>query len=151
MITKLSVVHARILQPKEFSLAEKMQKPTAKLGEVIDKIIKYRKSGDTIYNSIKKACEEVDYYSETWEKKIPDIIKKGFSYYMKAKDLDENTFTLDDKNYEIATSAIASLESNKAIMSKLHPVDIFGSPIKSYNEDAIFLDFAVIYKSRVAI
>ena len=73
MITKLSVVHARILQPKEFSLAEKMQKPTAKLGEVIDKIIKYRKSGDTIYNSIKKACEEVDYYSETWEKKIPDI------------------------------------------------------------------------------
>ena len=146
-----TVVHARMLEKETFSLAEKMQKPTAKLGEVIDKIIKYRKSGDTIYNSIKKACEEVDYYSETWEKKIPDIIKKGFSYYMKAKDLDENTFTLDDKNYEIATSAIASLEANKAIMSKLHPVDIFGSPIKSYNEDAIFLDFAVIYKSRVAI
>ena len=146
-----TVVHARMLEKETFSLAEKMQKPTAKLGDVIDKIIKYRKSGETIYESIKKACKDVDYYAETWEKKIPDIIKKGFSYYMKAKDLDENTFTLDDKNYEIATSAIASLEANKTIMNKLNPTDIFGSPIKSYNEDAIFLDFAVIYKSRVAI
>ena len=146
-----SCVHQRVLQPNEFNLAEKMQKPTAKLGMVIDKIIKYRKDGEAIYESIKKACKDVDYYSETWEKKIPEIIKKGFAYYMKAKDLDENTFTLDDKNYEIATSAIASLEANKAIMSKLHPVDIFGSPIKSYNEDALFLDFAVIYKNRVAI
>lgn len=146
-----TVVHARMLEKETFSLAEKMQKPTAKLGEVIDKIIKYRKSGEAIYDSIKKACEEVDYYTETWEKKIPDIIKKGFAYYMKAKDLDENTFTLDDKNYEIATSAIASLEANKTIMNKLNPTDIFGSPIKSYNEDAIFLDFAVIYKSRVTI
>lgn len=70
---------------------------------------------------------------------------------MKAKDLDEGTITLDDKNYEVVTSCIASLESNKAIMNKLHPVDIFGSPIKSYNEDALFLDFAIIYKNRVAI
>jgi len=146
-----TVVHARMLEKETFSLAEKMQKPTAKLGEVVDKIIKYRKSGEAIYDSIKKACEEVDYYAESWEKKIPDIIKKGFAYYMKAKDLDENTFTLDDKNYEIATSAIASLEANKTIMNKLNPTDIFGSPIKSYNEDALFLDFAVIYKSRVAI
>lgn len=146
-----TVVHAKMLEKETFSLAEKMQKPTSKLGEVIDKIIKYRKSGEAIYDSIKKACEEVDYYAESWEKKIPDIIKKGFAYYMKAKDLDENTFTLDDKNYEVVTSAIASLEANKTIMNKLNPTDIFGSPIKSYNEDALFLDFAVIYKSRVAI
>lgn len=146
-----SCVHQRVLQPDEFSLAEKMQKPTAKLGQVIDKIIKYRKDGEAIYESIKKACKDVDYYSETWEKKIPEIIKKGFAYYMKAKDLDEGTITLDDKNYEVVTSCIASLESNKAIMNKLHPVDIFGVPIKSYNEDALFLDFAIIYKSKVAI
>lgn len=146
-----SVVHGIILQPEEFSLADKMQKPTAKLGDVVDKIIKYRKDGEAIYEAIKKACADVDYYANSWEKKIPEIIKKGFAYYMKAKDLDENTFTLDDKNYEIATSAIASLESNKAVMNKLHPVDIFGSPIASYNEDALFLDFAVLYKNRAAI
>lgn len=146
-----TVIHARMLEKETFNLADKMQKPTAKLGMVIDKVIKYRKDGEAIYESIKKACKDVDYYAETWEKKIPEIIKKGFAYYMKAKDLEENTFTLDDKNYEVVTSAITSLESNRAIMNKLHPVDIFGSSIPSYNEDALFLDFAVIYKNRVAI
>lgn len=146
-----TVVHACMLEKETFSLADKMQKPTAKLGEVVDKIIKYRKDGEAIYEAIKKACKDVGYYTESWEKKIPEIIKKGFAYYMKAKDLDENTFTLDDRNYEIATSAIASLEANKAVMNKLHPVDIFGSPIASYNEDALFLDFAVLYKNKATV
>lgn len=146
-----SCVHQRVLQPEEFSLAEKMNKPTAKLGQVVDKIIQYRKDGESIYESIKKACAEVGYYANTWESKIPEIIKKGFAYYMRAKDLEAGVITLDDKSYDVVTSCIASLENNKAIMNKLHPYNIFGDPIASYNEDALFLDFAIIYKSRATI
>ena len=38
-----SAVHSQILQPEEFTISSKCNKPTAKLGQVADGIIKYRK------------------------------------------------------------------------------------------------------------
>ena len=33
-------------------------------------------------------------------------------------------------------------------MSKLHPTDVFGDQIPSFNEDALFMDYLVVYKGR---
>ena len=78
-----SAVHECLLQPEEFELAPKMNKPTAKLGAVIDQIIINREKGLSIYDSIHKACEKVGYYVNSIDKKIPFIIEKGFEYYLK--------------------------------------------------------------------
>lgn len=76
-----SVVHCRVLQPNDFELMPKCNKPTAKLGKVIDVIKKYRNRGESIYDSIVKACNEVDYYRTSIDRHVSDIIKKGFEYY----------------------------------------------------------------------
>ena len=55
-------VHSGVLTPNEFILGPDLNKPTAKLGLVIDKIIKYRDKGYKIIDSINMACHEVDYY-----------------------------------------------------------------------------------------
>ena len=57
-----TAVHQLILQPEEFILSEYPFKPSAKLGLFIDNIIKYRKQGYTIRESITKSCIDIDYY-----------------------------------------------------------------------------------------
>lgn len=74
-------VHCAILEPEDFEIAPALGRPTAKLGDVIDAIKKYRKKGFSIYNSITKACTECDYYVNSIDSKISMIIQKGFAYY----------------------------------------------------------------------
>lgn len=82
--TSLSIgssVHECLLQPEEFELGPKLNKPTAKLGAVIDEVIVNRKKGLSIYNSIHRACEKVGYFVNSIDNKIHSIIEKGFEYY----------------------------------------------------------------------
>ena len=37
------------------------------------------------------------------------------------------------------------------IMDTLYPETVFGDKIPSYNEDAFFMDYAVMYKDKVVI
>lgn len=76
-----SAVHELVLQPESFKLGPKCNKPTAKLGATIDKIKQYRKSGNSIYDSIIKASADCNYYVNQIESKISKIIKDGFKYY----------------------------------------------------------------------
>lgn len=57
-----TAIHELFLQPESFKLGDSYNKPTAKLGMVIDSIIKYRKQGYTIRESITKSCIDIDYY-----------------------------------------------------------------------------------------
>ena len=47
-----TAIHELFLQPESFKLGDSYNKPTAKLGMVIDSIIKYRKQGYTIRESL---------------------------------------------------------------------------------------------------
>lgn len=143
-----SCIHECVLQSEEFQLPPDVSKPTAKLGKVIDYVIKNRKAGLSIYDSIKSACESAEYYLNTWENKIHYIIAKGLKYYFEAKDLPDNSILLDPTTRENALASINSINTNINIQQKLHPVNELDEPIQSYNEDALFLDLMVVYKDR---
>lgn len=147
----MSAVHEQILQPGEFFIPKPLGRPTEKLGDTIDKIKYYRKQGNSIYNSIVKAAKDCDYYSNCIDNKIKMIIQKGFAYYWKSKDLPDNAILLPDKDRETCLACIKSIENNKSINKKLHPTDIFGDPIDSFNEDAFFADFVVVYNNKAVI
>lgn len=144
-------MHEQILQPGEFFIPEPLGKPTEKLGETIEKIKFYRKQGYSIYNSIVQAAKDCDYYANNIDNKIDMIIHKGFSYYWKSRNLPNNAILLPDKDRETCLQCIKSIEKNKKINNKLHPIDIFGDPIKSFNEDAFFADFVVVINNKAVI
>ena len=83
--------------------------------------------------------------------KIKTILKAGLPYYFAQKNLKGNESVLSDTDYDTVTACIKSVENNKEIINTLHPETAFGDKIPSYNEDAIFMDYAVMYKDRVII
>lgn len=146
-----SVVHEILLQPESFELATKMNKPSAKLGMVIDEVYKLRQDGYSIYDAIKKASSTVQYYVNAIDTKIPSIIEKGLDYYKKLHCFKSNCsekeqILLCDRDWDVVNSCLSACYNNKQIMDKLHPIDMWGDPIESYCEDALFMDFLVSYK-----
>ena len=146
-------VHEILLQPEEFELAPLLGKPTAKLGAVVDMIYELRKKGYKIYDAIHEACTKVSYYVNSIDKKIPFIIEKGLKYYLARKEYDKKKYEkeqihLSEPDRKTVTGCLESCYANKAIMNKLHPTDMFGDPIDSYCEDALFIDFLVTYKGN---
>lgn len=148
-----SAVHELLLQPDEFALAPKLGRPTAKLGDVLDEIIKNRSNGLSIYNSIKEASNKINYYSSNIDKKLRYIIEKGLEYYINAtttrlKALGKQEIVLSDKDHDVVSACLESCNKNNQIMNKLNPTDLFGDFIESHNEDAMFMDYIVTYKDK---
>lgn len=119
-----TAIHCSILQPKDFTLSPKIGKPTAKLGDTIDRIRYYRHKGYSIYNSIVQASKDCSYYVNQINSKIKKIIKEGLAYYLKSKDFDDSIITLPDKDIEAALACINSVKSNNSIMNKIYPKTI---------------------------
>lgn len=148
-------IHTSVLTPDEYYLAPKIDKPTAKLGLVIDEIERLLKSKRIRFDSfdelVKTAALNVDYYTKTIDSKI-DSIKAAWSQYAtrveEVKALAENKpiLTLSNTDWDTAQNCVNSLKRNTNIMSKLHPTDIFGDPFESYCEDALFMDYIVTYQ-----
>lgn len=148
-----SSVHELLLQPDSFALAPKMHKPTAKLGEVADYVYNHRKDDIPIEYTIREASRYVGYYVNQIDSKIPMIIEKCQPYW-DALDLPrwkkngvEEIF-LSDSDHVVVSTCLESCYNNREIMDKLHPTDVFGDPIESYNEIAFFIDFLVTYKGK---
>ncbi len=148
-----SSVHECLLQPDSFTLAPKMHKPTAKLGQVADYVYKHRKDDIPIEETIRKASQVVGYYVNQINSKIPMVIEKCTPYWEELdkprwkKDNVEEIF-LSDSDYDIVSGCLESCYSNQQIMDKLHPKDVFGDPIESYNEITFFIDFLITYKGK---
>ena len=155
-----SYIHGSILNPEEFYLAPKMDKPTAKLGLVIDEIEKLLKSKrvkfDTFDELIKTAALNVDYYTKIIDSKI-DSIKVAWNKYatrleeIKLQAEGKPILTLSNTDWDTAHNCVESLKNNSTIMSKIHPVDVFGDPIESYCEDALFMDYIVTYQGKQCV
>ena len=147
-----SAVHERLLQPESFELAPKMGRPTAKLGNCIDAAIKYRKQGYSIYESIIKGSDDADYYvGRLTYSRIKSILKAGLPSYFAQKNLKGTEIVLSDSDYDTVTSCIKSVENNSEIINTLYPETAFGDKIPSYNEDAFFMDYIVMYKDKATI
>ena len=145
-----TAVHQLILQPEEFILSEYPFKPSAKLGLFIDNIIKYRKQGLSIKNSMLKASERADYYKGKLSPKIiKTAIQKGLRYYYDSVFNDihlDNTgkevIILSDKLQRDVSSCIKAVNNNDKIRKLLYNQN-FTNTIEYFNEEAVFIDIAV--------
>lgn len=143
-----TAIHELFLQPESFKLGDSYNKPTAKLGMVIDSIIKYRKQGYTIRESITKSCIDIDYYKNNLnESRIQNIIKSGLNYYQNCKDLIEGDLViLNDKHRTICSNCLESLSNNPSIVNLVRP-----EGLEAYNEDALFIDIIGEYNNSKCI
>lgn len=148
-----SAVHELFLQPDAFVLGPDLNKPTAKLGLVIDIIFKLRRIGYTIEKAILSACQKVHYYENNINlSRIKTIIKSGFNYYWNCKNVfKDNIILLSSKDRRIVQNCVNNLNDNLLIKNLIKPKDLFGDDILSYNEDAFFINIKVLYNNKECI
>ena len=145
-----TAIHQLILQPEEFRLSEYPFKPSAKLGLFVDNVIKYRRQGLSIYDSMLKASEKAEYYKGKLSVKIiKTAIQKGFRYYYDSVfndiHLDEfgrEVIILDEKLHKDVKQCINSVHQNVKFRNLLHDQN-FTETIQHFNEQALFIDISV--------
>lgn len=144
-----SAVHEMSLQNELFTICEDVDKPTAKLGVLSDKI--YNKLKGEIPNKdlIREVAGEIGYYHGVLtEKQIQNVFDKCASYWTSRKDFEasytgsKEVIYLDKKTRETAQNCILALKNNRSVQKILHPLNDFGEVI-SENEQAILLDIMV--------
>lgn len=140
-----SAVHELVLQPDEFTLAPKCQRPTAKLGLMADYLYpKFKDKKSVTEDEIIEASNVIDYYKDKMDaKKIDNVLTKCNNYWMErvlyevhAGDYKEPIF-LDDNSYDKCIACVNSIKNNEEIQKLLHPSDT----AISMNEAALFMDF----------
>ena len=146
-------IHELLLQPESFVLGPKLHKPTAKLGQVADYVYEHRSDNIPIEETIKEASVAIGYYVNQIDSKISYIIEKCQPYWdaldvPRWKNKGKSEILLSDRDHDIVAGCIKSCYDNTRLMEKLHPKDVFGDPIESYNEIAFFIDFIVTYKGK---
>lgn len=147
-----SAIHELFLQGEIFNLKENLHKPSAKLGDVVDRIRFYRLKNTSIWSSIYNSCQDIGYYAKSLTpNRIKTIISKGLNYYLNSKELKENDIVLSDKDTEICKTCLESLISNTSVWELVHPKSSEELPIYSYNEDALFLDVKVTFENKEII
>ena len=147
-----TAVHELFLQPDLFSLHNNMSKPSAKVGDIIDKIIKYRKDGLSIYDSIQRGVIDIDYYGgKMTDKRTRNIITVGLEYYFIAKNNPDNIIMLSKDNYIKCSECLKSL--NKTFIKNIiNPKDEYGDNVGlSFNEDALFFNIGVSYEGKSTV
>ena len=140
-----SAVHGMVLQPNDYYIERNTSRPTAKLGFMIDEILRYRQKGFSIYNAIIAASDKVDYYKGKVTYKLikETLIKKGFEYYW----FKHNYVKIDGKepiflniNDQLRLdNCIDSVHKNRIIQKVLHPGWICEEP-QSMNEVTLLMD-----------
>lgn len=143
-----SAIHELYLQKDTFNLVEDLDRPSYKLGDVIDSIKDFRLKGYSIYNSIKNACLQINYYENSWNIKIKKIIKDGFQYYWKSKNYGNEYIILSNRDRNIVSYCLNNLINNRQAAKLINPVDLWGDPIDSYNEDAFFITLKGSYQDK---
>ena len=151
-----SAVHECLLQPEEFELAPKVGNPGSKLGDTLDLIPGFLEEGIGLDDAIKKAAKKADYYAASIdddEKRIEAIKEVWETYSKNLEELDKTPTDktrriLSDKEWYKANACINSCLNNEEIMNKIHPTTPFGDPILSFCEDALFINYVVVYKGK---
>lgn len=144
-----SAVHQLILQNDLFELAPDLNKPTAKLGCLADKLYDLGKIDNPSQQDINQAALEIDYYKgNLTENQIQNVYEKCTPYWISRANFeasynsDKELIYLDKKSSETVSECVKAINSNKIIQELLHPTGLIINPI-SENEQAILLDIEV--------
>lgn len=140
-------VHCMTLQDDLFEICQDVNKPTAKLGALADRL--YIPDKIPSKDDILREAKVIDYYGgKLSEKQINTVLEKCTPYWRNRSDFErvysggKQLLYLDEKSRQIALKCVTALFSNKGIMELLHPKGILEDPI-SENEKAILLDLRV--------
>ncbi len=147
-----SAIHQLFLEKEAYTLDDSIDKPTAKLGKVIDKIRKYRSEDElSIHQAINYSCSEINYFAGGLsQQRIKTIIAKGLKYYMTLRELPENTIVLPKKDAHTCKCCLKALTSHDTVMKIVtpqnHEPDTF-----TFNEDVLLMDVKAIYRKEKEI
>ena len=145
-----SAVHELLLQPDDFELAN-INKPNAKLGDVMDYALDFIKQGTELRTAVRNAAVKADYFVNTIDKKLDNLCAVFEEYKKELEKLpetDKELILLSPNERALVNALVNSCKDNNEIMSKLHPIDAFGDPTETHFEDAFFIDYIVTYKNR---
>lgn len=155
-----SAVHELVLQPKEFAVADNVDRPTAKMGAMADELYKTFLSNKGVVSDkdIIAASDKIDYYKGKMDSiKIENVKDKCINYWWDRRDWEaehNNSGTepiyLDPKSREKLQLCLASVGANKEVQDLLHPKGVFGEPI-SMNEAALFMDVKAEHEGKETI
>ena len=144
-----SAVHEITLQNNLFTICEDINKPTAKVGIIADKIYEKLKGEIPSPEDICKVAGEIDYYHGLLtSKQVQIVLEKCTPYWLDRKNFEasytgsKEVIFLDKKTRETAQNCILALTNNSNVQQILHPKSDFGKII-SENEQAILLDILV--------
>lgn len=144
-----SSIHSLLLQPDDFQLGPDLAKPTAKLGLVLDCLRTLRQNHVPLQEAIVRACKQAHYYENNIPYAIKQIVTKGLPYYKRSKKItDETIILLSKKDRDTVINCLKNISQNRFIQKLLHPTDLFGDPILSFNEDAFFINITGTYKEK---
>ena len=147
-----SNIHMLYLQPEDFELVTDITLPNGKLGLACEKAIQHYKKGGKIKESIIKGCQDADYYANNLnDKRISQVLRTCVPCYYKMKDLDESKLVASERDLQIIINCLNNLKNCKAATNLIHPTDLFGDPIDSFNEDTILIDYECSYQDKKCI
>lgn len=139
-----SAVHALVLEPDDFRLADTVNKPTAKLGMMADYLYKYFFINKTVTpEQVIEASDAVDYYKGKMnDVKIDNVLTSCWDYWSQRVLYEaqlgdyKNPIFLDNNSIQKCKGCVKSIQNNTTIQSLLRPADT-----EWKNETALFMDF----------
>ena len=149
-----SFVHQLTLQSDLFYLVESVNKPTAKLGCLADRLYSIYVQKEVTDNHIIEEATVIDYYHGNLnEKKLANVREQCMPYWESRKQFestyngDKELIYSDEKTRQTVWNCVKALNSNRLVQSLLHPKGLISDPI-SENEQAILLDVLVKIPNR---
>jgi hypothetical protein len=145
-----SGVHQLTLQNDLFEVCMTVDKPTAKMGALADRLFYlYKEKGEVTDEDIIKEATTIDYYGgnlssskiETVREKCEPYWRDRLEFSSSYKE-DKKVLYFDPRSREIVLNCIDSLSKNKKIQNLLNPKGLIDDPI-SDTEQAILLDVEV--------
>ena len=144
-----SMVHMLSLQKELYEVVDFIDRPSAKMGALADRLYNIWNGHIPTAEDICKEAEAIDYYGgKLSQKKIDDVIEKCSQYWLERKQYerkykgDKTLLFYDPKTRETGLNCVNALENNKKIQDLLHPKGLITDPI-SEMEQAILLDVEV--------
>lgn len=149
-----SAVHELVLQPESFEVAEGVERPTAKLGDMADVLYPIYCEREVTKEDIINASNKVNYYKDKMtDTKIKVVLDSCLQYWKDRKlyvQGDKELIFLDLKSREKLAKCVTSVENNRQIQDLLYPSDIISTPI-AMNEAALFMDVEAKYNDKSVI
>lgn len=148
-----TAVHVMTLQNELFELYDKLFLPSGQIGFIADECYDLVRNGHELTHELfRQKLDKYNYYKGLVPMAIYNKAWDDVNAYIKIReqipDINENgkeRLFLTKKIYETATKCIASIEKNKDIQSLLHPTDLFGADLPTYNENAILLNTIITF------